>query len=364
MSSDLLPQPNYRDSSVYKTRYTSLLQRSLNLIQMAFSSAMKDVSDDVAKQLKAKDQNETTQYILLYGKYESLAEGLEPQIKKLLSSAEYAFGRKEDKHSRSPYVQEYHELFRQILEAYLKGREPVGPLVLKNLRQYANTEPKPDKDFQLFAHRCVQHVFDICRDEMQLIDKFFFNGPILTNYSNGESSVALGNYAEKLEENRLSHIKTLHTFLIPYLSNGDLHRICNLLNWLETTYLGSIDTEEERDSSQNVHRSAAQCMLSEFLWPLSDSLFIKAASEFEHFKPSADDLKIGGLVPEESKKFDAVQKVDNNIQIANDPQTPAAPVSTAYPTVKTAVSLLVMYNDSMYDRPVSTFLIHISIGSL
>jgi hypothetical protein len=105
-------------------------------------------------------------------------------------------------------------------------------------------------------------------------------------------------------------------------------------------------------------------MLSEFLWPLSDSLFIKAASEFEHFKPSADDLKIGGLVPEESKKFDAVQKVDNNIQIANDPQTPAAPVSTAYPTVKTAVSLLVMYNDSMYDRPVSTFLIHISIGSL
>jgi hypothetical protein len=266
---------------------------------MAFSASIKEVSDDVAKQLKTKDLNETTQYILLYGKYDSLAESLEPQIKKLLCSAEYAFGRKGDTRSRSPYVSEYHELFRQITEAYLKGREHVGPLVLKNLRHYSTREPKPEKDFQLFARRCVQYVFEICRNEMQLIDKFFFDGPILIDYSGGESSVVLGNYADKLEENRLSHVNTLHAFLIPYLSNGDLHRICDLQNWLETAYLGHIDNEEERISPHNVHRPTAQFLLSKLLWPLSDTLFIKAASEFEHYKPSAVDLKFGGLASEE-----------------------------------------------------------------
>jgi len=318
---------------------------------MAFSSAMKEVSDDVAQQLKGKKPNETTQYILLYGKYEDVVEGLGNQIKQLLGSAEYAFGSKGAGRARSPYVQIYHELFRQITEAYLRGRELVGPLVLENLRQYATEEPLPDKDFLSFARRCTQHVFDVCKNEMELIDKFFFNGPLLQDYANGEPTDLLANYAEKLENNRLSHLKVLATFLTPYLSSGDLHCVCDLLSWLETTYL-SHDTEEDSDNHQNIYRPTAHVLLTEHLWPLSDSLFITAAAKLEHFKPTADDLKVGSVTPEKSKGDSGGQNLENDIQIANDAQA-STPVSTAYPTVKTAVSLLVMYNESVFDRPVS-----------
>lgn len=312
---------------------------------MTFSSALREVLDNVSKELKSKDQNETTQYILLYGKYESIIENLGPQVEKLLTTGEFAFGRNGDDTHRSSYVQQYHELYKQISEAYLKSRDPVGPLVSKNLRLFSTNDPKPETDFQLFARRCVQYVFDICQNELKLVEKFFDGGPLLAAYP--ESSNASTNYAEKLEQNRLSHVKALHTFLTPYLSNGDLHRICDLVNWLETMYLAAAESNEEKDSSQEAHKSAAQMLLSDHLWPLSDALFIKAASELEHFKPSPDDLKIG--ISEDSSKSSASQKV----QIAHDAGIPAASVSTAYPTVKTAVGLLVMYNESMFDRPVS-----------
>jgi hypothetical protein len=329
---------------------------------MAFSSAVKEVADDVSKKLKEKDHNETSQYILLYGNYEGILDSLGPQLERFLGTAEYAFGTKLDRHHRSPYVRQYHETFRQITEAWLKGREPVALLVSKNLRLFTTTDPKPETDFQLFAHRCVQHVFDICQHEAKLTDKFFIDGPILAEYSGPEPWTVMANYSEKLEQNRLSHIKTLHTSLTTYLSNGDLHRICDLVNWLETTYMGPVDSEEDRDSAQHVHRFTAQVLLTEYLWPLSDALFIKAARELEFFKPSADDLKIGGLSSEESKQPNALQKVDTNIKVANDPPMPAVPISTAYPTVTTAVSLLVMYNDSVYDRPVSTYQTHLLVG--
>lgn len=331
---------------------------------MGFSSAVKDVTDNVSKKLKEKDHNETSQYILLYGNYEGILDSLGPQVEKFLGTAEYAFGTKLDIHHRSPYVRAYHEIFRQITEAYLKGREPVASLVLKNLRQFTTTDPKPETDFQLFARRCVQHIFDICHNEAKLIDKFFLNGPILADYSGAEALGTMANYSEKLEQNRLSHVKTLYTSLATYLNSGDLRQVCDLVNWLETTYLGAADSEEDRDSPQNVHRFTAQFLLTEYLWPLSDTLFIKTAKELEFFKPLPADLKIGAFPSEESKISGSLKKADANIQIANDAQPPAASISTAYPTVTTAVSLLVMYNDSVYDRPVSTFLVHLSIGSI
>jgi hypothetical protein len=333
------------------------------MIQMAFTSAVKAVTDEVSKQLKAKDQSETAQYILLYGKYEDIVTSLGPQVERLLKTAEYTFGGKEahgSRHQRSrpcPYIQQYHSLFNQLAQAYIKCREPVGPLVSKNLRQFASSEPKPEIDFQLFARRCVIHVFDVCHNELKLTDRFFFDGPLLTDYSDDIPLNAAANYAEQLEQNRLSHVKTLYTFLTPYLINGDLHRVCDLINWLESMYpVATYKNPDARDTQQNAHRSTALFLLSEHLWPLCDSLFIKAASEFQHYKPSVEDLTIGASPSEELKKSDVSQKVDADIEIAHDPQTPAHSVSTAYPTVKTAVRLLIMYNEhneSTYDRPVS-----------
>ncbi|TVY78118.1 Conserved oligomeric Golgi complex subunit [Lachnellula suecica] len=333
--------PSYRDSNLYKTRYTSLLERSLNLIQMAFTSALREVTDDVNKQLKAKEQTETAEYILLYGRYETIISELGSQLEKVLRTSEFAFNDSLPSKRTSPYVQQWHELYRQLVEIYIKSREPVGPLVLKNLRKFAASDPKLEIDFKSFARRCVQYVFDICHNELSLVEKIFQDGP----HWNKSSELL-----EKLEQNRLSHVTTLSTFLTPYLSNGDLSRICTLTGWLETVYLTPSDGDMEVDESKEIGKLTAHVLLDKHLWPLSDALFLKAAAEIEHYKPTPDDLKVTNrpASPIEGKKV----PMDAKLQESKDAHSLASPgMSNAFPTVRTAVKLLVMYNDAVYDRP-------------
>ncbi|CZT09685.1 related to conserved oligomeric Golgi complex component 3 [Rhynchosporium agropyri] len=346
----MVQHPNYRDSTVYKTRYSTLLERALNLVQTAFSSALRDVSEDVSIELKAKEHTETAEYILLYGKYETVYENLGPPIQKLLKSAEFAFGQKGDDKVSRPYAHQYHELYNQLIDAFLKSREPVGTLVLKNLRRFADKE-KPDTDFESFARVCIQHVLDICYNEQKLVTQFFQGGPLLADYQPLEAYTKSSEYAGRLENNILSHLETLHTFLLPYLSNGDLQRICGLVNWLETMYMVSIEEDFDNDQPVDSRRSIAQALLNKYLWKSLDSLFLKAATEIELFKPAQEDLKTTAkakIITNETAKLGSGPDVDGKVQVHG---SHAPLVSNSYPTVKTAVKLLVMYNEGVYERP-------------
>ncbi len=309
------------------------------------------MSDDVSKQLRTKEHSETAEYILLYGKYETVLESLGPQLEKLLKSQEFAFGRVGDRTNRSAYADQYHNLYNQIVVSYLKGREQVGPLVSKNLRKFATTNPKPDVDFESFARRSVQYVLDICHNEQTLVTKYFHGGPLLVDYHGSETWNKSAKYAARLEENILSHLAALNTFLSPYLNNGDLQRICKLVNWLETIYMPSTDGEMDVDLPRDDRRSIAQALLSKYLWTSLDNFFIKAAAEIEHFKPSPEDLKFATkhipLAGERSKSTSGQDIAEKS----EDPDIHAHTVINAYPTVRTAVKLLVMYNEGSYDRP-------------
>jgi hypothetical protein len=288
----------------------------------------------------------------MYGRYESLAEDLDLPLRTLLTSGEFAFGQKGDKTNRDSYIEQYHELYRQLVENFLRCREPVGQLLQKNLKKFSASDPKPDTDFNLFARRCVQHVLDICYHELELTFKFFHNGPLFAEYPELKARGFSCNYIETLNQNRLSHVRSLHTFLTSYLSNGDLHRVCDLVNWLENKYLTPVEGSEENDSPQE-YKSCAQVLLNDHLWPLSDTLFIKAATEIEHFKPAPDDLKIStSTLSSEANKAKMDNGEDFKVQIGQNTQLAGSTVASAYPTVKIAVRLLIMYNDNMYDRPV------------
>ncbi|CAL3971672.1 unnamed protein product [Diplocarpon coronariae] len=341
--------PTYRDSTVYKTRYTTLLERALDLVQTAFSSALHEVSDGVSKELKAKEHNETSEYILLYGKYETVYENLGFSVQKLLKSAEFAFGQQGDDNPPSPYFHPYHALYTQLIDAFLKSREPVGTLVTKNLKKFAAKE-KADTDFESFARLCVQHVLDICHNEQKLVTKFFQGGPLLADYQPLEGYTKNIEYAGRLENNILSHLETLHLFLLPYLSNGDLQRICDLVNWLETMCMSSNYEDLDSDQLEDGRRSIAQALLSKYLWKSLDALFLKAATEIEHFKPTPEDLRVTAKAKIITNETTKVADIDGpgGIQVHG---THAPLVSNSYPTVKTAVKLLVMYNEGVYDRP-------------
>jgi hypothetical protein len=318
---------------------------------MAFASALREVSDEVSKELKSKEHTETAEYILLYGKFENVEANLGPQIQRLLKSSEFAFGQKGDDRVTKPYADRYHELFGQLTEAYLKSRESVGVLVSKNLKKYVTVD-KPDADFEHFTRRCVQYVLDICHNEQNLVTQFFQDGPLLSDYGTLVGWNKSSDYAGRLEDNILSHLATLHTFLLPYLSNGDLKRVCSLVNWLETMYMNSNESDMDSYQAQDGRRSIAQAFLSKHLWKTLDELFLKSASEISHFKPSQDDLKVSNKITVITNKTSKPAKVDDiegNVQ-GSDSRT--SQVSNAYPTVQTAVRLLVMYNEGVYDRPV------------
>lgn len=325
----------------------------MNIVQMAFTSSLREVSDDVAKELKTKDHTETAEYILLYGKFENVEANLGSQIQRLLKSSEFAFGQKGDYRPPRVYADRYHELFGQLTEAYLKSRESVVILVTKNLKKYITTD-KPDTDFEHFARRCVQYILDLCHNEQSLVTQFFQDGPLLSDYGTLVGWNKSSDYAGRLEDNILSHLATLHTFLLPYLSNGDLSRICTLVNWLETMYIGSAEGEMDHYQAQDGRKSIAQALLSKHLWKTLDELFLKAANDIGNFKPSPDNLNVTTKITMISNKASkSVAKAEDVEGESQGLDARASVVSNAYPTVQTAVKLLVMYNEGVYDRPVS-----------
>lgn len=318
-----------------------MLEKALNLVQIAFTTALREVSDDVAKQLKAKDHSETAEYILLYGKYENIMSNLGTQVEKLFMTDDFAFAQSGDSKPQAPYVHLWHNFYSQVLDTYFNSREPVGPLILKNLRKFAAREPTPDKDFKTFARRCAQYVFDICDNEWSLVERFFRNGPLFALYPTLTLNDKPVDYIARLEENQLQHLTTLHNFLVPYLNAGDLERTCDFTTWLETMDMSPSDGDFEGD-----RKPVVQALLSKHLWPFSDEQFLHTAKAIESFKPTAEDLTI--TKTKTAQKAAAPQIVDDDIYESHD-----TPISNAFPTVKTAVKLLILYNDGAYDRPVS-----------
>jgi hypothetical protein len=322
---------------------------------------MKEVSDEATKQLKAQTHSETAQYIMAYGNFEVVMERLGSQIQELLKTDRFAFGPEGSTRYRSPHVEKYHNLFKQIAEEYFRYRDFTGSMLLDDLRKFSTGTRKTEGDFQAFARRCVQYAFEQCQNEVKLFQMFFIDSIAMSPGGSTEQFTAMSSYTEQLEQKRLSHLKTLSSFLYSYLATAELPRICELINWLETTY------PYEQGGQESGYRIEALQLLTLHLWPLSDELFKKAAGELQHYKPSLDDLKIGGGQSRGSKKSEMGQTASTDVEIANDPQTPAAVVSTAFPTVKTAVKLLILYNEhneSGYTRPVSYLLRSTSLMDL
>lgn len=311
---------------------------------------MKEVTDEVTKELRSKDHNETAEYILLHGRYETVYANLGLQVEKLLTTRDFAYGQVGSDDPLGPHVLRFHELYYQVVDSYLRSREPVVIVVSKTLKKYVANE-KPDSEFESFARLCIQYVLDVCHNESKLVTKFFHGGPLLADYNPLEGWNKSTEYAGRLEVNILSHLEPLNTTLVPYLSTGGVEKICGVVNWLENMYMSSSDGDSE-DYSIRDRKPIAQALLVRHLYKLLDTLFLKTAGEINNFKPTQEDLRLAiNAAPLTGGK---TRPITSNGQ-PTEPPTPSAngpPRSYTYPTVQTAIKLLVMYHEGTYDRPV------------
>lgn len=347
-------KPNYRDSLSYKTKYISLLDRSLDLVQKVFSSAFKDVTEEVIKELRIKDHNETSEFILLYGRYETIQAKLGSQFERLLKTEDFVFGKNNDGKNTSSYVQHYHDLWHGILEVYIKNREAVTWRVAENLKNFIATR-KPETDFQAFARHAVLYVIDICHNEQNLIMRNFQGGPLLADYGTSDGWQTNTNYSVKLEELVYSHLKSLHSIISPYLDNDNLERICGLVNWLETFCFISADDLYDLDTSINDQAVIGKAYLSKYLWKSMDDIFIKAAMRIQLHKPSAEECDVYRVSTMNFNSSSSKQSTEDGAGCSFENHGKNL-ISSAYPTVKRAVELMVSYNDGLADRPVSILL--------
>lgn len=313
---------------------------------------MKEVTDEVTKELREKTLTETAEYICLYGKYETAYDKLEPQIKELLTTWKQAWTEGRPLQEQGVYVNKFHALFSELTDTYIKSREPVATVVQKNLHKYVANE-KPDTEFESFARLCIQFVLEICHNESTLITKFFHDGPLLADFTPSDGWNKSIQYAATLEDTMFSHLRTLSTTLSPYMLFGGVDKICSVISWLENLYMSTYDGDTE-DSSFKDKRLIVQQLLVRHLYRLQDVLFLKAATEISHFKPTPEDLRlaINAAPLTGGKDRTTASKGQLGIEKSAAPASNKPPGSYTYPTVETAIKLLVMYHDGNYDRPV------------
>lgn len=310
---------------------------------------MREVTDEVTKELKQKVQTETAEYVCLYGKYETLYDKLEPQIQELLTTFNDSFGVVRSGQPQADHVTKFHALYSDLTETYIKSREPVAGVVSKNLSKYAASE-KPDTEFESFARFCIQYVLEICHNESILITKFFHGGPLLADYAPLEGWNKSVQYAATLENNMFSYLDTLSNTLAPYMSTGGVDKICAIVTWLENLYMSTYDGDSE-DSSFKDKRLIVQHLLVNNLYKQQDALFLKTAGEISQFKPTPEDLRLAiNAAPLAGGKSRI--PATNGVPDAEKGTGSATSGSYTFPTVQTAIKLLVMYHDGTYERPV------------
>lgn len=296
---------------------------------------------------------DTEIYVLVYGRFKTAKDSLSAPLKAILDTTEFAFQQNglRDGVNRSPHVALYRETFDKLIQSYLQSRSLVRKLVSETLKQYSSGNPSPSTDFQAFARKCILFVLEICDNEDILACHFFVGGALMgdrqASTARQEAWDMTSRYADELMKESRLHLATLLNFLEPYLRNGNLNRICGISTWLKSTFVATDVVYSKKDNGK---RNAAQAFLSDHLWPLADELFIKTASEIANFKPSTTDLKTTNLnQPVAGTKRPGSSGSGDHLSTGAS----AIPgILYAYPTVKTAVDLLLLYSESMHESTV------------
>lgn len=309
--------PSYRDSESYLARYQSLLIKALHLLEVGLQARLDKVSTDISRQILAT-KSESARHALAYGRFEEMMLEdtffLIPNVQKVIHHAYDPAG-----NALSGTNSEiYSNTANNIFQAYIAARDrDLRPIIQHDLDTFKR-EVK-EASVETATRNFVKQSFERSYNEAMLFAKIFAVEP---HYSTDPNSAFVTLKSHQRVMVNATNVVPIANSLQSALHTVELQTVCNILGWITNEYLISDYEEEESAFSRHCQELAAR-LLAEHLWVFTDTAFEAEISKLiSKVTVLPDALNIGPVV-------DGVAS------------------SNAYPPVKRALELLVMFDQSM-----------------
>lgn len=266
----------------------------------------------------AATQSDSARHALAYGRFEEMimdTYSLIPNIQKLFRVVYDQYGRRAESTRETTT---YSDVASSILRTYLTTRDRD----LKAMTQHDLEEFRKETktlSVETAVRNYIKQGFERMYDEESLFIKVFDMEP---SWSNAPTSAFQALAAINTSMVHPGHLNPLGSAIQSVLQTADLQVICNVTGWLASEYsIAEVDDEESPFFLKC--REYAARLLAHHLWPFTDKAFDAEVTR-SISKGSAPDsaLKIG--------------PVEGGVSSSN-----------AYPLVKRANELLVMFDQSM-----------------
>ncbi|KAK3385017.1 Sec34-like family-domain-containing protein [Podospora didyma] len=308
--------PSYRDAEPYLARYQALLTKALHLLEVGFTNRLNKVSTELSRQIVAT-QSESSRHALAYGRFEETvmeSYSLIPNVQRVMRSAYDQNGMA----TLGPNFDIYANTANNMFDAYLAVRDrDLKPITQHDLDAF-KAEAKGAAT-ETAARNFVKQCFERSYNEAALFRKIFSIEP---QYSTEPKSafVALKSLQRSLVTG--TNIAPIATTLQATLQASDLRTICNLVGWVTNEYL-LLDYDDEETPFIGHCRELTARLLHEHMWTFTDAFFeAEIAKTISRAIVAPEALNIG-------------------------PVTNGEGSSNAFPLVKQAIELLVMFDQSM-----------------
>ncbi|KAL2163479.1 hypothetical protein VTH06DRAFT_5537 [Thermothelomyces fergusii] len=305
---------SYRDAESYLARYQALLTKALHLLEVGFVNHLTKVSSEISRQVGAT-QSESARHALAYGRFEEMvleSYSLIPNVQAVVRKAYEQDGQPSSAPNADIYANTANNMFHSYWAVRERDFRPIIQHDLDVLRAEASDSVETG------SRNFVKQSFERSDSEATLFRTIFSIDP---HYSTDARSA----FAVLKSQRTVltgANVAPIAASLQAVLQGSDLQTICNLVGWITSEYLLS-EYEEEETLFVGRCRELAARLLAEHLWAFTDAAF-----EAEITKSITR-----AVVPSEALKIGPVTNGDM--------------ASNAFPPVKRAVELLVLFDQSM-----------------
>lgn len=311
-----LYQPTYRDAESYLARYEALLTKALHLLEVGFTNRLQSVSSEISKQVAAT-QSESARHALAYGRFEEMildSYSLVVNVQAVIHRAYDQHGNRKSGEGVDIYCNTANNLFATYLTTRDRDLRPIVQAEVDGFKADAKGS-SVDMAVRNFVKQCFERSFH----EAALLTKLLAIEPQYTTDPNSAFAALKSHKGDLVNR---ANIVPIATNLQTVLASADLQTMCTVLGWITDEFL-TLDYDEDETSLTRHCRELTARLLAENLWTFADAVFeAEIAKSITKAPIAVDALKIGPVV-------DGVAS------------------SNAYPPVRRALELLVMFDQSM-----------------